>query len=318
MSTDLEPGFAELAAPFQGELLAHCYRMVGSIQDAEDLVQETLLRAWRGLDGFDARSSLRTWLYRIATNACLTALKSGQRRMLPSGLGPATEEPGTVDLESAESVPWIGPAPTARLGTQDPASIAILRESTRLALIAAFQHLPPRQRAVLLLVEVVGFGVPEAARFLDISYPAARSLLQRARGVLRERATDQDEASPPEPADADLVERYLAVFVAADTAGLAELLRDDIRYEMPPTALWFQGRAPVLDHHQRRVWTRPRRALATSSNGYPAIATYSQDARGRFALHGIQVLESDGHLINHITVFRDPSLAASFALPELL
>jgi RNA polymerase sigma-70 factor, ECF subfamily len=187
VSVDLsEPGedFARLADPYRRELLAHCYRMLGSFPDAEDVVQETLLRAWRGYDGFGGRSSLRTWLYRIATNACLTALQSRRRRVLPSGLGNATDDPADADLTRLDSVPWLGPAPTRTLGEDDPATIVALRDTTRLALLAAFQRLPPRQRAVLLLVEVVGYHPAEAAEFLGITTTAVRSLLQRARTAL--------------------------------------------------------------------------------------------------------------------------------------
>jgi RNA polymerase sigma-70 factor, ECF subfamily len=316
--TDSSIGFAEVAAPYRTELLAHCYRMLGSVHDAEDLVQETLLRAWRGYDRFDGRSSIRTWLYRIATNACLTELRSKHRRALPSGLGAPTEQPGTADLTRAESVPWIGPFPTPDTGTGDPAAVAALRDSTRLALIAAFQHLPARQRAVLLLVEVVGYALPEAAEFLDVTYPAARSLLQRARAALRELAPDHDRPAAVDPHEAEVLRRYLAAFETADTAALAALLRADADFEMPPVARWFRGRAAILVHHERRVWTRPRRALATSANGYPALATYTGAGDGALHLHAIQVLEVEDGLIGRIVAFLDPDLGRNFAMPRVL
>jgi RNA polymerase sigma-70 factor (ECF subfamily) len=318
VSADSNLGFAEIADPYRNELLAHCYRMLGSIHDAEDLVQETLLRAWRGYDQFDGRSSIRTWLYRIATNACLTALQSKHRRSLPSGLGAATEQPGTMALTHVESVPWIGPFPTADAETNDPASITALRDSTRLALIAAFQHLPARQRAVLLLVEVVGYGLLEAAEFLEVSYPAARSLLQRARATLQRLAPDHDQPTVVDPSEAEVLRHYLAAFEAADTAALAELLRADADFEMPPIALWFRGTAAILDHHERRVWTRPRRAIATSANGYPALATYTGADDGVFHLHAIQVLEVENGHIGRIVVFLDPDLGQSFRVPQVL
>jgi len=313
-------GFAEIADPYRGELLAHCYRMMGSVHDAEDLVQETLLRAWRGYDRFDGRSSLRTWLYRIATNACLTALQSRQRRALPSGLG-APDEAGTLDLERAETVPWISPLRTAPPDGADPAQIATIREGTRLALIAALQHLPARQRAVLLLVEVVGFDVPEAARFLDVSYPAARSLLQRARATLKDAAPSADAAArplPPLEREADVLAKYLAAFEAADTAALALLLREDAIYEMPPMAQWFRGHAAILHHHEVRVWSRRRHAVATWANGHPAIATYVGSGPGPLAFHAIQVLEISEDLIGRIVVFLDPTLADAFGVPHEL
>jgi RNA polymerase sigma-70 factor (ECF subfamily) len=316
--TDSGIGFAEIADPYRSELLAHCYRMLGSVHDAEDLVQETLLRAWRGYDRFDGRSSVRTWLYRIATNACLTELQSKHRRTLPSGLAAATEQPGTVDLMRAESVPWIGPLPTAGAETSDPAGITALRDSTRLALIAAFQHLPARQRAVLLLVEVVGYGLPEAAEFLDVTYPSARSLLQRARATLQRLAPDHDRPAVVDPDEAEVLRRYLAAFEAADTAALAALLRADADFEMPPIARWFRGTAAILDHHERRVWTRPRRALVTSANGYPALATYTGAGDGEFHLHAIQVLEVERGLIGRIVAFLDPDLGPSFGMPAAI
>ena len=321
MSTEAGSDFSQLADPYRSELLAHCYRMLGSVHDAEDLVQETLLRAWRGYDRFDGRSSLRTWLYRIATNACLTALQSKQRRVLPSGLGAAAHEPGTIDLDRADAVPWLSPIPTTALQGDDPAGIVALRDSTRLALIAAFQRLPPRQRAVLLLVEVVGLGVPEAAQFLEISYPAARSLLQRARSTVARLASDPDEDEDdgvPRAADAALLDRYLKAFERADTRALAALLRADADYEMPPHRMWFRGIPAILDHHERRVWPRMRRGLPTSANGYPAIATYVGDGQQALQLHGIQVLESAGGLVSRVVVFLDPSLAPVFGVPSQL
>lgn len=320
MPAEPSTDFAEIADPYRRELLAHCYRMLGSVHDAEDLVQETLLRAWRGLDQFDGRSSIRTWLYRIATNACLTALQSTHRRVLPSGLGPPTESPGTIDLERLDAVPWVSPAPTAMIhaGLGDPAEIATLRESTRLALIAALQHLPARQRAMLLLVEVVELGVPEAAEFLSVSYPAARSLLQRARATLARVAPGEHEERVLDPDEERTISRYLAAFEAADTAALAALLRDDATYEMPPQQVWFRGVEAILDHHRLRVWSRARRARVTSANGYPAVATYTEDGSGSLHLHAVQVLETVDGLISRIVVFLDPNLAAAFEVPAVL
>ncbi|HEX6449694.1 MAG TPA: RNA polymerase subunit sigma-70 [Trebonia sp.] len=321
MSADLrEPGedFARLADPYRRELLAHCYRMLGSFPDAEDLVQETFLRAWRGYDQFGGRSSIRTWLYQIATNACLTALQSRHRRVLPSGLGHSADEPAGADLARVESVPWLGPAPTRALGDDDPATIIALRDSTRLALLTAFQRLPPRQRAVLLLIEVVGYRPAEAAEFLGVTTTAARSLLQRARETLAGDASPgaaPSGATPDPTVDQEILRRYLAAFKASDTAALAALLREDIDYEMPPIALWFHGIPAVLDHHDRRVFRHPRRALATSANGYPAAAAYTPGADGAFRPHALHVLETDGARITRIVVFLDGSLIRHFGLP---
>jgi RNA polymerase sigma-70 factor, ECF subfamily len=309
-------GFADLADPYRGELLAHCYRMVGSIHDAEDLVQETLLRAWRGYDHFDGRSSLRTWLYRIATNTCLTALGSTHRRVLPSGLGAGTSDSASADLRRLEEIAWLEPAPTGRLTSQpaDPASIVTLRDTTRLALVAAFQRLPARQRAALMLVDVVGYTPAEAAELLEVTVTTVRSLLQRARLTLAADTPIHDEIVTSPEVDSALLERYLRAFETADTDTLARLLADDVRYEMPPFPVWFTGRRAVMDHHVRRVFTRGRRGVAISANGYPALATYTQIADGTYTAHGIQVIEADAGVINRVTVFLGPQLFPTFNL----
>jgi len=307
-------GFADLADPYRDELLAHCYRMVGSIHDAEDLVQETLLRAWRGYDHFDGRSSLRTWLYRIATNTCLTALGSTHRRVLPSGLGTGASDSESADLRRLDDVAWLEPAPTAQLTHRpaDPASIVALRDTTRLALVAAFQRLPARQRAALMLVDVVQYTPTEAAALLDVTVTTVRSLLQRARITLAADKPVHDRIVPTPEVDSALLARYLHAFEAADTAALARLLAEDVRFEMPPIPVWFTGRDAVIDHHLRRVFTRGRRGLATSANGYPALATYTQTADGTYSAHGIQVLEANAGRISQITVFLDRRLFPTF------
>ncbi|GAA5178936.1 sigma-70 family RNA polymerase sigma factor [Rugosimonospora acidiphila] len=323
MSADahvLDDEFVQRADPYRRELLAHCYRMLGSLHDAEDVVQETLIRAWRGYENFDGRSSIRTWLYRIATNACLTALQSRHHRVLPSGLGTATDGSATTNLSRVDGVPWLDPIPSGQLSERwdDPATIVAIRDSTRLALLAAFQRLPPRQRAVLLLVEVVGYRPAEAAEFLAISAAAARSLLQRARATLA--ADEPSDVRSPAIAGADdaVLDRYMAAFEAADTAAIAALLREDIAYEMPPIRTWFRGRAAVVDHLVRRVFNRPRRAIPTSANGYPALATYAEDGDGGFVAHAIHVLETDGESIARIVVFLNPTMFPSFGLPASL
>lgn len=318
MSSEVDGEFARLADPYRGELLAHCYRMVGSVHDAEDLVQESLLRAWRGYANFDGRSSIRTWLYRIATNACLTALQSKHRRMLPSGLGAATEEPGDYPMARLDAVPWVQPLPTVGATAADPATVVALRDTTRLALIAALQALPARQRAVLLLVEVVGLSLLEAAEFLGLSYAATRSLLQRARATLKRLAPSPDRPLVVDPDEQEILRRYVAAFEAADTVALAELLRDDVEYEMPPMAVWYRGRAAIVHHHERLVWTRPRRALRTSANGYPAVATYAAGPGDRLVQHGVQVLEVEGGAIRRVTVFLGDDFAPGFGLPATL
>jgi RNA polymerase sigma-70 factor (ECF subfamily) len=309
--------FAELAESYRRELLAHCYRMLGSYQDAEDLVQETLMRAWRGYDRFDGRSSLRTWLHRIATNACLTALASADRRILPSGLGGPTD-PGQPDLTRLHAAPWLQPAPTAALLGQasDPAAIVSLRDSTRLAMVAAYQVLPARQRAALLLVDVAGFSPAEAASLLGISVTAVRSLLQRARATIASDLPDQDRVVVPPDLDAEVLRRYLAAFESGDLGQLADLLRADVTYEMPPVAGWFSGRPVVLDHHRRRVFATPRAALLTSANGYPALAMYTAGDDGCLRAHGIHLIEQADRSITRIVVFLDPGLFRVFGLPD--
>jgi RNA polymerase sigma-70 factor (ECF subfamily) len=311
--------FAELAGLYRRELLAHCYRMLGSYQDAEDVVQETLVRAWRGYDRFDGRSSLRTWLHRIATNACLTALASTERRVLPSGLGGSADS-GQPDLSRLDAAPWLQPAPTAGLldRADDPAAIVALRDSTRLALVAAYQVLPPRQRAVLLLVDVAAFSPAEVADLLDVSVTAVRSLLQRARSAIAGALPDQDRVVVSPGLDTELLRRYLAALESGDANQLADLLRADVTYEMPPIARWFSGHAAVLEHHNRRVFTRPRAALLTSANGYPALAMYTSDDGCSFRAHGIHLLEQSVGLITRVVVFLDPDLFPVFGLTTTL
>ncbi|MFI1096966.1 RNA polymerase subunit sigma-70 [Streptomyces sp. NPDC020917] len=317
----LDGRFVELAVPYREELLAHCYRMVGSLHDAEDLVQETLLRAWRGYAHFDGRASLRTWLYRIATNTCLTALGSTHRRVLPSGLGTGTSDSAGAALRRQEEVLWLEPFPTPApaVPETDPASIVALRDTTRLALIAAFQKLPARQRAALVLVDVVGYTPAEVAELLDVTVTSVRSLLQRARATIAADAPEPERVAATPDLDAELLERYMRAFETADTAELARLLAADVEYEMPPVPVWFTGRDAVLDHHVRRVFRLECRGVPVSANGFPALATYLRASAGEpFAAHGIQVIEPSGVQIGRITVFLDPGLVERFGLPASL
>jgi RNA polymerase sigma-70 factor (ECF subfamily) len=312
--------FAELANPYRRELVAHCYRMTGSIQDAEDLVQDTLLRAWRAYDSFDGKSSLRTWLYRIATNACLTSLTSSRRRELPSGLGAPTTDPENSPFARLESAPWIEPVPTSALTDRasDPASIAATRESTKLALIAAFQRLPTRQRAALILIDVAGFTPAEAAESLDMTVTAARSLVQRARATLdADRPIQQHVAASPSMDNA-ILQRYMHAFEHGDIPLLAGLLRSDVEYEMPPISTWLRGREAVLDLHVRRVFPVQHRIVATSANGFPAAASYFATADGGYAAEGIHVIEIEEGQIARATLFLKKDLFANFGLPLTL
>jgi RNA polymerase sigma-70 factor, ECF subfamily len=312
--------FALLAEPYRGELLSHCYRMLGSVHDAEDQVQETLLRAWRSYDGFEGRSSMRTWLYRIATNTCLRALETRSRRPLPSGLGGPTEDAdGPVPVVRLD-VPWLEPLPDGITGGggSDPAVVATSRASMRLALIAALQYLPPRQRAVLILRDVLGWHAAEVADLLGTSTAAANSALQRARAQIARLAPAEDEiAEPDDPAIRDLLERYAAAIEAADVPGLTELLRQDAILEMPPMAGWFAGRDQVGRFLARRVLVRPGdfALVAARANGQPAFAAYMRSDDGRLRAHAIQVLTVSAAGVSRIVAFQDEGLFPAFGLP---
>jgi RNA polymerase sigma-70 factor (ECF subfamily) len=231
----------------------------------------------------------------------------------------AVDDPGSAELTRADTVPWLSPVPTAQLAEHpdDPATIVAIRDSTRLALVTAFQRLPARQRAMLLLVEVVGYRPAEAGEFLGIGPAAARSLLQRARAALPGAPAPR---RGPDAARVDeaVLDRYLAAFEADDSAAIAALLREDVEYEMPPFPAWFRGRAAVVDHLDRRVFGRSRRSVRTSANGCPAVATYSESATGTFWPHAIHVLETDGESIARIVVFIDAALFPAFGLPPSL
>jgi len=312
--------FALLADPYRGELLAHCYRMLGSLHDAEDQVQETLLRAWRSYGEFEGRSSMRTWLHRIATNTCLRALETRSRRPLPSGLGePAEDTDGPVPVPNLD-VPWLQPFPAAvtGAGADDPAAVVTARASLRLALIAALQYLPPRQRAVLILRDVLGWHAAEVADLLGASTVAVNSALQRARAQIASLVPAEDEiVEPDDPKVRELLARYAAAFETADVAGLTELLRADAVLEMPPIAIWFAGRDQVTRFLARRVLVRAGdfAMMAVQANGQPAVAAYERGDDGSYRAHAIQVLTVRDGRISRITSFNDGSLFAAFGLP---
>jgi len=260
-------------------LLAHCYRMLGSWDEAEDLVQDTYLRALQGWAKFENRSSVRTWLYRIATNACLTALEGRNRRALPSGLA----GPGAASSDLAGPETWIQPIPTAAIAG-DPAAIVTAREDVRLALIAGLQYLPPKQRAVLLLRDVLAIPAAEVADVLATSVPAVKSTLQRARARLGEVAPARDDVlEPTEPRARELLEGYMAAWVAGDPDAFGRVLRVDAALEAVPSRTWFAGKAACV------AWTRPF-----------------------FAGPGVAVLTPAADGIARVTVFGDPGLVARF------
>ncbi|MUN37407.1 sigma-70 family RNA polymerase sigma factor [Actinomadura sp. NEAU-AAG5] len=316
-----EHEFARSTEPFRRELLAHCYRMLGSLDEAEDLVQETYLRAWRSYGTFEGRSSVRVWLYRIATNACLTALRDRGRRALPSGLGAPADDPGVPPEHGADpDVAWLQPIPDALVTPceEDPGAIAAAREHLRLALIAGLQYLPPRQRAVLLLREVLGFSAAEVAAMLDTTVPAVKSALQRARARLDEAAPDRERLiEPTAPHARALLEQYIVGFQNADTGALERALRTDAAIEMVGTRTWFSGVATCL-RYLARVSGPPGdwRMTPTLANGQPAAAAYLRDAGGTHRAFGLGVLTATPRGIARVTVFSGgPDLFARLGLP---
>ncbi|MEU6376127.1 sigma-70 family RNA polymerase sigma factor [Streptomyces sp. NPDC046909] len=310
--------FVRLTDGYRRELLAHCYRMVGSVDEAEDLVQETYLRAWRSYDGYEGRASLRTWLHRIATNTCLTALESRARRPLPSGLGGPSEAPEEPLRAPATDIPWLQPVPDSLL---DPATVVAARGSLRLALVAALQHLPARQRAVLILRDVLAWRAPEVAALLGTSTAAVKSSLQRARARLDEIAPDEDLVVEPDgAADREVLDRYMAAFENADLDALLGLLQDGVSLEMPPHLEWFAGKKAVLRFFHARVRVPGAlRMVPTRANGQPAVAMYERGADGVLRAHSVQVITREGGEIVRITAFLDHGRSfARFGLPEVL
>ncbi len=315
--------FARLADPYRRELLAHCYRMLGSIHDAEDQVQETLIRAWRSYGDFEGRSSMRTWLHRIATNNCLRALETRERLPLPSGLGGPGDNPDSALVASRPEVPWLQPLPdSAVLGGQaDPASVVAGRASMRLALIAALQYLPPRQRAVLILRDVLGWHAPEVAELLGISTAAANSVLQRARAQVERLAPEEDDIhEPDDPGLRDLLDRYAAAFETADVGSLTALLREDATLEMPPQPMWFAGREAIGRFMASRVLVRAGdfRLMRVGANFQPAFAAYSRSDDGALRAHAIMLVTVRGGRIGRIVSFNDDTLFPAFGLPPCI
>ncbi|MBD0742713.1 RNA polymerase subunit sigma-70 [Streptomyces sp. CBMA152] len=296
---------------YRGELTAYCYRMLGSFHDAEDLVQETLLRAWKARERYDpARASVRTWLYRIATNACLTALEGRGRRPLPSGLGAPSDDPW-APLAPALDVPWLEPFPDARF---DPE----VRADLRLAWLAAVQHLPARQRAVLVLRDVLAFSAAEVAEQLGTTVAAVNSALQRARAVLADVGDADAVTEPDDPEVRAVVQRYMRAFEAADVPALVRLLADDAVLEMPPVPLWYRGSGAYGRFLERVFALRgtgwAMRAL--TANGQPALAAYAPQPGGAYELNTLQVLTVTAGRVARNIVFADPGVFDAFDLPR--
>ena len=315
--------FARDTEPFRRELLAHCYRMLGSVHDAEDLVQETYLRAWRSYRGFKGQSSERTWLYRIATNACLNALEHRGRRVLPSGLGGPEPDPGTAPVPAGPEVTWLQPVPDALVSPEeaDPAAIVTAREGLRLALIASLQYLPGPQRAVLILRDVLAFPAAEVAAMLGTTVAAVKSSLQRARARLREVAPAADDVTEPaEPQARAHLDRYIAAFQNADAAALQQLLCADATLEATPFLTWFAGNHTCVPFLRAWVMGAPGdwRMLAARANGGPAAVCYCRDPDGAYQAYGIVAFTMTAAGITGIISFGDPALVPAFGFPPVL
>jgi RNA polymerase sigma-70 factor, ECF subfamily len=302
-------------------LLGHCYRMLGSAFDAEDAVQETIVRAWQHADRFEERSSLRTWLYRIATNVCLDALSSRSKRARPVEDGPLK----TINdpLETLPRSHWLEPVPDARVlpADADPHEIAVLRQSIRLAFVAAVQHLPPRQRAVLLLMEVLGWSASETADSLEMTTAAVNSAIQSARATLAQRSvTLQPSEAELTEDESELLNRYVDAFHVYDVDTLVSLLREDATMSMPPYAFWLQGPQSIKGWLLGRgAGCRGSRLLRTQASGVPAFAQYRLQADGSFAAWGLIIIEGERGRIAAWNTFLDvEKLFPLFNLPMTL
>jgi RNA polymerase sigma-70 factor, ECF subfamily len=318
-----ERAFHRLTSPYRRELLAHCYRMLGGLDDAEDAMQETLLKAWRGLAGFAGRSTVRAWLYRIATNACLDALDHRARRILPTAIAAPADPHHAPDPDDPD-LPWLQPYPDVLLDSADadpladPAAALVRREHIELAFVAAVQYLPPRQRAVLLLREVLGFPAAETAGMLAVTPAAVNSALQRARATLHDRLPDTD-VPPTVPAEqAELVARYVRAWHAKDVPGLVALLREDAHMAMPPTPSWYQGREAIgiyLRHLFASPWGVDLRVVPVGANRQPGLAVYAPAGDGvGHRPFAVKVLTVHRGLIAAITGFVQPGLFDRFGL----
>jgi RNA polymerase sigma-70 factor, ECF subfamily len=323
-SLTVEPGQLERRLEqHRGELTGYCYRMLGSPFEAEDAVQETMLRAWRGFERFEGRAALRSWLYRIATNVCLDMLGGRSRRALPMDFGPASA-PDPANLNTLPEATWIEPMPDGMLGVaNDPAELAVARETTRLAFVAALQHLPPRQRAVLILCEVLRWRASEAAELLDTSVASVNSALQRARATLESSGVSSADAPATiDDVDRELLERYVEAFEAYDMDALAALIKEDASQSMPPFDMWLSGRDDIL-----AWWAGPgigcrgsRLVPTVGANGTAAFGQYKPSASGDgHDPWALQVLEiADGRIVE-MTFFLDTKrVFPLFGLPPHL
>jgi RNA polymerase sigma-70 factor, ECF subfamily len=308
--------FERLAAPYLRELHLHCYRMLGSLHDAEDLVQETLLRAWRAVERFESRSSVRTWLYRIATNACLNALAERPRRALPSGLVPASDPLDPLSEPTLEPV-WLEPYPDRLLDElEDPAARYARRETIELAFLAAIHQLPARQRAVLLLRDVLEWNAAEVAALLGTTSASVNSALQRARAGLGRWKDDGAPVRAPTGEERAILDRYVRAFQRADVRALARILAEEVEMTMAPDPAWFRGRDDVVRFLEFRVFDvrGPLVLVPTAANRSPAVALYEQGANGETGL-SIQLLTVAGGHVERICGFVGHELFPAFGLP---
>jgi RNA polymerase sigma-70 factor, ECF subfamily len=316
-----EAAFEALTEPYRRQLHLHCYRMVGSFDEAEDLVQETLLRAWRGRAGFEGRSMVRTWLYRIATNACLDHLESKSHRL-------------QLLASPQAAVDWIQPYPDRLLdevasSDSGPDALVIARETTELAFLAAIQYLPPKQRAILILRDALGWSAKETASLLDESVPSVNSALHRARSSMRTRLprsrVEWSAATAPTVAERRLLERYMDATDRADVGALTALLREEARLTMPPYPTWFDGRADIATSFtlatdpSSPTYLGQFRTVATAANRQPAVSAYvRRPGDSVYRALGIDVLRLEGNKVVEITRFVDADLFAAFGLPPTL
>jgi RNA polymerase sigma-70 factor (TIGR02960 family) len=315
-TTDPAEDFGRLAEPFRRELVAYGYRMLGSIDDAEEIVQDVYLAAWRGYDGFEGRASLRTWLYRIATRAFIRGVERRKRRPLPSDLSAPTLDPSAAVRSGSAELAWLQPVPDSVLtGTvADPAAVVAGRHTMRLAFVAALQVLTPRQRAVLILRDVLGLTASEVAAQLDLSVAAVNSALQRARARLP--ADHDNVAEPAEARQRELLDRYVAAFENANVAGLVAVLTEDAMFEMPPLLTWFRGRAAIGEFLGARMRELGKASVVrTSANGQPAVALYTGSPDGKRRLHSLHVLTVAAQGISRVVAFQDIGGLRRFDLP---
>jgi RNA polymerase sigma-70 factor, ECF subfamily len=323
-----QDAFRRLVEPHRAQLHAHCYRMLGSVHDAEDALQDTLLRAWRGLCRFDGRSAFRRWLYRITTNACLDALARRPKRVLPIDYGPPAEPDAAEPQEPLAKAVWVEPYPDEIVGVESgyaaPEACYEQREAVELAFVAALQHLPPRQRAVLILREVLGFSAKEVSESLGTTVASVNSALQRARRALDDRLPENSQQATMRALGDErvrqIVQQFTEAFERGDVEAIVALLTEDATFAMPPYATWYRGRDAIADSWLMPGGPPPRlRYVSTRANGQPAVGTYVLDQRrNRYFAIALDVLTLRGARISAITAFRTPEVFPRFGLPAQL